>query len=290
MNIAPVFPASARPAELARPSRWSIVIPYYNEADGFLEPTLRSLLAQTERPLNLILVDNGSTDGSSAIAKMATASVVGVTTRHLLETIPGQIHALESELAMVETEFVAICDADTKYPLHYLEHAAKLLNSHGPEVIAVMAMGVGSDPWCRGALLKRWKGVVLSYVLKNQAHTGGYAHCFRTSDLRAVGGYSKRLWPFLLTDHELIHRFLKRGRTLHHPDQWCQPSDRRLDRTAVRWTLIERLLYHFTPFAAKDWFFYRFLAGRFARRGMSDLKLRSRGWETRPVANASVLS
>jgi len=35
-----------------------------------------------------------------------------------------------------------------------------------------------------------------------------------------------------------------------------------------------------TPFAAKDWFFYRFLAGRFARRRMMQENLRVRDWES----------
>jgi hypothetical protein len=46
----------------------------------------------------------------------------------------------------------------------------------------------------------------------------------------------------------------------------------------VRWTLGERLLYHATPYAAKDWFFYRFLAPRLSRRGMRDTVLRQRQW------------
>ena len=46
----------------------SVVIPYYNEA-GFLPQTLRSLLAQTRVPDQLILVDNGSTDGTEELCR-----------------------------------------------------------------------------------------------------------------------------------------------------------------------------------------------------------------------------
>ena len=47
--------------------RWTFVIAYYNEAD-FLPATLAALAAQTV-PFRLVLVDNGSTDGSDAIAR-----------------------------------------------------------------------------------------------------------------------------------------------------------------------------------------------------------------------------
>ena len=44
----------------------SIIIPYYNR-EKFIEATLKSVLAQTYRPLELVLVDNNSTDQSPSI-------------------------------------------------------------------------------------------------------------------------------------------------------------------------------------------------------------------------------
>ncbi|MEL7488416.1 MAG: glycosyltransferase family 2 protein, partial [Pseudomonadota bacterium] len=62
-------------------------------------------------------------------------------------------------------------------------------------------------------------------------------------------------------------------------DFWCLASDRRGDRTNVRWTLFERLMYHVTPHRWKDWFFYAFLRPRFEARGLSELKLRDRDFD-----------
>jgi hypothetical protein len=47
----------------------------------------------------------------------------------------------------------------------------------------------------------------------------------------------------------------------------------------VRWNLTERLLYALTPYAVKDWFFYRFLSPRLRARGMFEAGLRVRDWE-----------
>ncbi len=262
--------------------RWSVVVPYYNEANGFLEATLKSLLAQTARPLTLILVDNNSTDQSAAIAHAIADGVEGVRALHVLQTLPGQVHALAAGIAATPTEFIAICDADTLYPPHYLDHAARMFDAAGPSLVGVMAISVGPNPYSFNAMAKRWKGVLAAAVLQRQAHTGGYGHCFRLAALKAAGSYSARLWPFVLFDHELIHRVLKQGRIAYSPNQWCQTSGRRTDRAGVTWTLAERLLYHFTPFAAKDWFFYQFLRKRFASRGMDQTALRERDWETGP--------
>src|SRR5574344_2130668 len=46
----------------------SIIIPYYNRADYFVR-TLQSVVQQTYRPLEILLVDNASTDASPKIAQ-----------------------------------------------------------------------------------------------------------------------------------------------------------------------------------------------------------------------------
>jgi hypothetical protein len=47
----------------------------------------------------------------------------------------------------------------------------------------------------------------------------------------------------------------------------------------VRWNLWERLLYHATAYRLKDWYFYRFLGPRLARRKLGHLSLREKSWQ-----------
>lgn len=54
--------------EPASPTLVSVLIPVYN-AERFLEETLRSILAQTYRDLEVVLLDDGSNDGSMAVAE-----------------------------------------------------------------------------------------------------------------------------------------------------------------------------------------------------------------------------
>jgi len=256
---------------------WSIVIPYYNEED-FLPATLASLLAQTLKPFRLILVDNGSTDASAQICREMAGAAEGVTAVFLDEARQGQVHALQAGLARVETEFVAICDADTVYPPHYLAKADDVFRTAAPDVVAVLGLGVQGEPDGLSGRLQRAKGVAMGAILARQCHAGGYGHCFRTDALRRAGGYDKALWPYVLKDHELMHRMFKQGRGLYDFALWCRPSPRRADRTSVRWTLPERLVYHLTPFRLKDWFFYTFLAGRLKARKLDEINLRQRSW------------
>lgn len=259
------------------PERWSLIIPYFNEED-FIDRTLASVAAQTVRPIELILVNNASTDASPAIVRRFAEAHADLDVIMLDEPRPGQARALETGIAAATGTLTAICDADTIYPPAYLETAQTLFARGGPAMAAVIAFGVG-DPESREADFARLKGALVGRLLARQCHGGGYAHAFRTDILKSVGGYSQALWPYCLKDHELMHRVSKVGRLGYSRDHWCIASDRRSSRANIRWTLGERLIYHATPHAFKDWFFYDFLKARFEARGLSELKLRERDWE-----------
>ena len=253
--------------------RWSIVIPVYNEAD-FLPQTLTSIIAQTTA-FDLIIVDNGSTDGCIDNARKQLAAHPGKVT-FLHEPRPGQVYALQTGIAAVDTEFTAICDADTYYPPHYLAAATSLFYTKGAGYVAACAY-LRREGLFNG-LISMMHRLLAARILPHQNHTSGAAQTFRTSALRAAGGYDPALWPYVLKDHELMHRVLKQGRQIYHSNFWCTTSDRRTDRRNVRWTLAERVIYHLTSRARQHDFFYRFLANRFDARGQRDTVLRDRNW------------
>jgi glycosyltransferase involved in cell wall biosynthesis len=254
--------------------RWTFVIAYYNEAD-YVGATLASLAAQTVKPFRLVLVDNASTDASPQIACAFAAE--GVEVLHLHEPRPGKVHALEAAMPHLVTEFVAFGDADTFYPPHYLATAQATLER--PGIVAAMATDVPAPADGPAALKKRRHNRIVSRLWPKQTHTGGFGQTFRTAALVAAGGYSERHWRYVLMDHEVMERVLRHGRAVYPFDLWCIPSPRRADRTRVRWTLAERLLYHFTPWRMKGWYFHRFLGPRLARRKATHLNLREKTWE-----------
>lgn len=258
--------------------KWTFVIPFFNEV-AFLADTVASLAAQTEKPFRLILVDNASTDGSADLAHRLTAGLAGVETIVLHESRPGKLHALEAAMPHITTELVAFGDADTWYPPHYLSVATREFARGGDDLVAVMAVDVPGDD-ARSSLRRWWRAGVMGRLLPRQTHTGGFGQTFRTAAFKAAGGYSSRHWSYVLLDHEIMQRVLKHGSARYPIDFWCIPSQRRGDRRAVRWTLSERLLYHATPFAWKDWYFYRFLGPRLAARRSTQLSLREKPWET----------
>lgn len=263
-------------ASIAPDAGWSVVIPFYNEA-AFLGATVASIGAQSRPPERIILVDNGSTDGSSAAGAAALAEI-GVAATIIDAPIPGKAAALKAGLASVDTAFVATCDADTIYPADYLATAARIFTDGGAGLVAALAFGVG-EPFSLKGRLARAKGALAARLMPSQAHSGGFGQCFRVAALRRAGGFDPEIWPFCLMDHEIIHRLSKEGRIAHAYDFWCAPSARRADRRRVRWSLAERLLYHAVPRSRRDWYFYAWLGPRFAGRNLSQLNLREKTWD-----------
>ncbi len=254
---------------------FSVIIPFFNEA-AFLGDSFRSWMGQSRRPDEIILVDNGSTDGSlESVAPLLAESDIPV--KVLADPRPGKINALETGCKEAVGRYIVLADADTLYPPHYLDLAENLLNSR--DVVAVMAQRAGPRPDTLSERARRVFYSVFSRIASKQAFTGGYGQIIDADVLARAGGFSEERWPYVLLDHEIMHRVLRYGDSMYHPDMWCQPSMRRSDRSRVRWTLFERLLYLLTPFVAKDWFFYRFLGPRLAARGMSHLNLREKAWE-----------
>lgn len=255
--------------------RWSVVVPVFNEKD-FLPHTLLSL-ADQRAAFRLIVVDNGSTDGCIAAARQI-ARDRGLDALFLDEPQPGQVHALKRGIAAAGGELIAICDADTWYPPHYLARAAEVFDMRGAGCVAVAACNPSAAEGLH-ARLAIAKQLAVARLLSWQNHTSGACQTFRLSALRAAGGYDAAFWPYVLKDHELMNRVLALGTQAYDRELWCVPSARRQDRTRVRWTLAERLLYHATPFGLQARLFREVLAPRFAARGLADTVLRKQPWQ-----------
>ncbi|WP_066552343.1 glycosyltransferase family 2 protein [Croceicoccus bisphenolivorans] len=260
--------------------RWTVVIPVFNERD-FLPATLDSLARQTTS-FQLLIVDNGSTDGCMDDAREIVARQ-GMTARFLHEPMPGQVHALKRGIDQADSELIAICDADTYYPPDYLQQAERLFDAGGQTCVAAAALLL-PEPGNRWRTQRAiWHKYGALRLMPRQNHTSGAAQCFRLQALRAAGGYDPQIWPYVLKDHELMHRVLMLGTQACSKTFWCVSSDRRTSRRNVRWTLAERLAYHLIPFSRKSWFFSDFLAPRFAARALGDTVLRQRDWEATEV-------
>ena len=253
----------------SRAISWSIIIPFHNESD-YLPFCLESLASQIA-PARLILVDNGSTDKGSAIAR-EVCDRLGLDACHVSEMRPGKVAALQRGLSEVTTSYLATCDADTVYPPDYLKSAERLLRDRRVVAAIAATTPVGSARW-----KSRIAGLRLELtaaLLKQQCLNGGAGQVFRSSALRACGGFNPATWNWVLEDHEIIARIEHLGRIAYHRDFYCHPADRHREMNCTGWVFAEQLRYHLTSSEDRLKFFHEFLAPRLRARALSSEKLR----------------
>lgn len=116
--------AGAGPGE---PGLVSIVIPAYNRAH-LIGETLRSVLAQTYRPLEVLVVDDGSKDGTHEVVE-----AFGGPVRCIRQPNGGVAAARNRGLAEARGEFVALLDSDDVWLPWKLEAQVRILRAF-PEV------------------------------------------------------------------------------------------------------------------------------------------------------------
>ncbi|MEW2437763.1 bifunctional polysaccharide deacetylase/glycosyltransferase family 2 protein [Streptomyces caniferus] len=169
----------------------TVLVPAYNEEAG-IESTVRSLLASTHRWLQVIVIDDGSTDGTAEIA----ARIGDPRVRVIRQVNAGKAAALNTGLAHARYEIVVMVDADTVFEPDAVYRLIQPL-AHP----AVGAVSGNTKVGNRRRLLGRWQHLEYVFgfnldrrmfeVLECMPTVPGAIGAFRRDALRGVGGVSE---------------------------------------------------------------------------------------------------
>ena len=102
----------------------SVVVPVYN-VRKYVERCVDSLLKQSYSDIEVLLIDNGSTDGCSEIVDYLACSNERIKAYHLEEK--GVSRARNVGINMSTGDFIAFCDSDDFLPSDALEHMVNTL-------------------------------------------------------------------------------------------------------------------------------------------------------------------
>lgn len=157
----------------------SVVIAAFNE-EKYLPNLLQSLSRQTRKPDEIIVVDNNSTDQTAALAKTFGAKIVR-------ETTPGYVHALNKGLQSAKGEILAVTDADTILPAHWVEAIEKEFED--TKTVAVTGpLEYKSESFITQLLPRLYTAFLHAHFLVGKPHVTGTSMAFRKNVFDKIGG------------------------------------------------------------------------------------------------------
>lgn len=181
----------------------SVIVPLYNAAP-FIGEALESIVASTYRPIEVVVMDDGSTDDSLRVAQEFAKTHPEVRVLH--QPNAGVSAARNHAIREANGEYILPVDADDKIGITYIEHAVAAMQ----ESVRV----VGCRAEFLGARQGEWRLPDFSHELlarKNMIHVSSM---FRKADWQRVGGFCEKDiyredWDFWLSMMELGGEYIR---------------------------------------------------------------------------------
>ncbi len=196
----------------------TVAIPSFNHL-GYVQEAIDSVLRQTFRGLELLVIDDGSTDGSpDAIAGHLSACDPGVPVRLVARENRGQSSTLNQALEMATGEYLATLDSDDSWEPEKLEKQVAMLDAAPDNVAACF-----SDCWITDGEGRRFdrlgrpvnfhSGRIYDDLVRLRYFPLAQSALFRRRAVLEVGGYDERLrivpdwdlWLRLAKDHTFLY-------------------------------------------------------------------------------------
>jgi glycosyltransferase involved in cell wall biosynthesis len=171
----------------------SVVVPSYN-AGKTLDETLRSVRSQTHCALEIIVVDDGSTDDTSAVAQRHADTDQRV--RLIRQANGGVAAARNTGWQAARADIVALVDSDDLWAPEKIERQLQALKRGGPDTgfvycffVRIDAQGVMSNK----AKPEPYSGDVLDRILEENFVGNGSSMLMRKEIIAQCGGFDNSL-------------------------------------------------------------------------------------------------
>jgi glycosyltransferase involved in cell wall biosynthesis len=173
---------------------FSVVIPLYNR-DTYIRRAVDSVLSQTVKTFELIVVDDGSTDRSAQIVKEYSDRRI----RIVKQQNSGVSAARNRGISEAKADYIAFLDADDEWKPDFLETISQLIKEYpdaGTYCTALEKIGLNGKPMKRvidGIPSGDWHGIIPNYLKSASSMSVSPTHssalCVPKSAFDHVGGF-----------------------------------------------------------------------------------------------------
>jgi glycosyltransferase involved in cell wall biosynthesis len=299
--------AGSRPAgDGLDEERVGVVVPMYN-AERTIAATLASICAQTHRRLDVVVTDDGSTDGSAAIVEAWCRRDARM--RLIRQSNAGVAAARNAGAAATPAQFLAFVDADDIWAPTKIEYQLTALREAGPSAGLAYCwfasidprdriISFGPQPLIEGRVVRdlcnaNWIGNGSSLLLRREAfeRVGGYDSSLRARRAQGAEDLLMCLRVAEIADFRVVPRYLVGYRMA--PDSMSTDALQMFRSIEL---VLQEFLAKYPHYAAeldghlqdsRTWFAYR--AGRSGRAAVALLLLRE-AFAAHPVRTTRYLA
>lgn len=240
----------------------SVVIPTYNRA-AMLQEAIQSVMAQTYRDYEVIVVDDGSTDNTRDVASAFSGKV-----RYVLQQNRGRSAARNHGIGLAQGRYIAFLDSDDLFMPHKLAVQVSRMNEE-PEAGMVYSAALNVDergneiPSVYEASASGWiyRQVAFYVPLTITLPTV----MIRTEVLRQVGGFDENMDRF--EDTDMWRRVAKRYPIIGVPEPLTTLRTHSGNRLQDPAKIFVQVAYYVSKVANED----REFGAIFLRRGAARL-------------------
>lgn len=179
----------------------SVIMPCYNKAE-YVEEAIESVLKQTYNNIEIIVVNDGSTDNSSEVIKSISDRNENIIFFDEKEN-RGVVWARNFGIAKATGEFILPLDADDTIQATFIEKAVRILERNSKMVIS-----------CKNVFDKDAndnKGLIDTQKIVLGDEIFVCTSMFRKTDFEEVGGYKEIFNKIGCEDFELYVNFISKG-------------------------------------------------------------------------------
>lgn len=209
----------------------SIIIPAYNEESrlGGSLARLHTYLSHLNRPVEVIVIENGSVDGTAAVVREHQRSMPYL--RLVQLSTPGKGGAVRQGMLEARGEYLMFCDADMSMPVQDIDLFLAELDRGAPIVIASRELATSTrhnEPWRRHLMGRAFNWITRSLVVRDFGDTQCGFKAFQRAVARDLFGRQRtRGWAF---DVEILLLARQCGyRVQQIAINWYYDSDSRVD-------------------------------------------------------------
>ena len=201
----------------------SLIIPAYNE-EAYLGACLDSVMANIgDKALEVIVVDNNSTDGTKAVAQLYPAVT------YVFEPEKGITRARQRGFLTAKGDILAYVDADTHPPAGWIEQIWEQFGKHAELATLSRPYSFYDLAGLRNKVASGWFVAarplygIIGYMLVG----GNFA--IRRDVLEQMGGFDPKI-EFYGEDADIAKRAKQHGKVLFSPRFVMPTSGRRLQK------------------------------------------------------------